>query len=155
MKNIKLLFNSYWWNRQWYDIVVTRVNPRQKWLTLKIPKHFQDIDTLIETLTFACLINFWENDDGKTSLKYLYEMYDNTSDYDHNVTTEDLSRERNKLIFDTMNDAYNWAKIRDIKYEEAHAINDYDLSFVLLEEYKKIDTTHLNNIITYRSYLWT
>lgn len=54
------IFNKYWWKDFWYNQISSRISPRQRWLTKKIPRTWVDKDSLTE----ICVIE---------SLKHLVE----------------------------------------------------------------------------------
>ena len=49
--------NPWFWSRCWADIKCF-FNPRQKWLTKKIPNHWCDKVELIRIVLFECLVDF-------------------------------------------------------------------------------------------------
>lgn len=135
--------NKHWWKRIWYTHVASRINPRSKWLTKHIPRVWADKDYIIETAVFQSLIHFWEpeGEDGESVLRYQFEG-DHITEYD----SEHLLQLR--LMHHELKEAYEWAKIRDKKFED---FTSFENEAKLIE----IDTGHLLNIIKYRKYLWT
>jgi len=53
-----------WWRLRdfWYEQVNSRWNPRQKWLTDKIPRTYCDKVELIPLLLYTCIIDFVEKE---------------------------------------------------------------------------------------------
>jgi hypothetical protein len=51
----------------WYNIksqISAFFNPRQRWLTKKIPKTWHDKDGLIQIVLFECVVNYVEDENG-------------------------------------------------------------------------------------------
>lgn len=153
--------------RFWYEHVQCRIFPKQKWLTKLVPRTFCDVDTLIEDIVFACLVNFWENDNGEPSFRFQYEMYDDPEEY-VGLTAEEAAKIRatNKALYDEVSEAYAWAKVREHirKKTEEMLVAAYktdkwsEVSKFYNEEeaaFIENDTRYLTTIIKYRQYLWT
>jgi hypothetical protein len=69
--------NSFWWRMQW-DKLRYLINPRQKWLIKKIPKHWVDCDGLLEICIFESFKHFVEQEDGLESIwgsRYVDDEY--------------------------------------------------------------------------------
>lgn len=60
--NAPSIFYKYWWRDMWYTQVSARLNPRNKWLTSKIPNTWADKDTIIEICLFESIINYVEGE---------------------------------------------------------------------------------------------
>lgn len=61
------LSNLFWprfWKNLWYEQISSRIWPRQRWLTKKIPRTWADKDTLIEITLIECLRNYVEGEKG-------------------------------------------------------------------------------------------
>lgn len=134
------LFSLYFWKRVWYNQVVTRIFPRNRWFTNWVPRQFTDVDYLMEQAVFRSLIFFWENDGGEKSMRYQWDR--KLDEWDD---LEVISRQ--KEVYELMLAAYNWAKVRDAKFDDANFEDE--------KKFKEEDTNHLLNIIAYRGYLWT
>lgn len=156
----------------YHDQIETRLFPRQKWLYKVVPRHFADIDYLIEEVTFAALINYWENDDGESSTRTQYEYLDNPEEYfgSNNFNPEDIKAEqaKNKELYDEMAAAYQWAKTRHGERKRIDELTQsiyqsrqngekksYERVNELEEEFQQLDTLHLTNIIKRRQSLWS
>ncbi len=111
------IFNKYWWGRQ-FDKVRYFVNPRQKWLTKKIPKSWHDKDGLIEICLFECLVNFVEDEEGKV-------FHDGYTDPEYNAEAlkdpEYLEYvERLKQIQRDIDKCYQYIKVDRPALEKQH-----------------------------------
>jgi len=56
------IFNHYWWKDLWYTQISSRICPRQRWLTKKIPRTWIDKDYLIELVIFESIIHYVEKE---------------------------------------------------------------------------------------------
>jgi hypothetical protein len=54
------IFNGYWWRDVWYKQVSSRLRPRNKWLTKKIPRTWVDKDTILEICVLESLKHYVE-----------------------------------------------------------------------------------------------
>ena len=61
------IFNHYWRHDVWYKQISSRLWPRQKWLTSKIPRTWIDKDTLLELCVFESILHYVE---GEGALEY-------------------------------------------------------------------------------------
>lgn len=48
----------YIWKRKWFENVICRISPRQKWLTNQIPNTWCDKRTLIQLVNFAMVVDY-------------------------------------------------------------------------------------------------
>lgn len=55
-------FSHYWWSDLWYQQISSRIWPRQKWLTKKIPRTWVDKDTLLEIVVLESLKHYVDED---------------------------------------------------------------------------------------------
>lgn len=55
-------FSSYWWRDLWYQQISSRLWPRQKWITKKIPRTWVDKDTLLEIVVLESLKHYCAED---------------------------------------------------------------------------------------------
>ena len=56
------VFNKHWRRNFWYSQVVSRINPRSKWLTKKIPRTWVDKDTMLEICVLESLKHYVDVD---------------------------------------------------------------------------------------------
>jgi hypothetical protein len=56
------IFNEHWWKDIWYEEISSRLWPRQKWLTSKIPRTWIDKDTVMEICVLECIKGFVEGE---------------------------------------------------------------------------------------------
>lgn len=136
------LLNRYFWSSLWYKSVVCLFFPKNKWARAAIPRTFRDVDGIYEDVLFNGLVFFWEEDDGEQSMRRQWDR--KLDEYDSQERIEE-----SRLVYETLKKAYDWAKVRQEKYESAYC------DFEKEEEYAEIDTVHLSNIIKYRQYMWT
>ncbi len=55
-------FSHYWWRDLWYQQISSRLWPRQKWITKKIPRTWVDKDTLLEIVVLESLKHYCAED---------------------------------------------------------------------------------------------
>lgn len=168
-----------YWNLK--DTICNFLNPKQKWITKSIPKHWCDKDELIRNLLFDILVHYVEEENG------LQDEYDWDSDLEQGHVSKEYVN--NVLSCDTaLRAAYNYIKFERNKIKDdfykAHkelltcrtsgTIDDLfkktdDNYFTPSKEYAeylsklnaindditKRDTEVLNTIIKYRESLWT
>lgn len=148
LKKYKLRWLPYRVRSFLYDNIYRRLFPAQRWLTKKIPRTFRDIDDLMETCVFACLVAYWEDDRGEETIRYQFQCeYDNyTQDVDKRIAEY-------KDVYDKMKAAYEWAKIREQEYEKLFIVDGYGFEYE--QQLIETDSLHLSNIIKYRKYLWS
>lgn len=128
----------------WYKHIECLFFPKQQWLHKIIPRTFVDIDTLIENITFECLINFWEKDEGGKMLRLQYTMFEDSPEQFSFMTEQELfgMKELSKMVYDDVYAAYQWAVTRkSVDEDSIERINN--------------DTKYLQTIIQYRQGLWT
>lgn len=135
------IFNKYWRRRIWYEQVVTRINPRNKWARKIIPRHFTDVDYLYEEILFAGLIFFWEKDNGEEVTRYQWDRERDEYDTDEGIA-------KRKEVYDALKEAYEWAKIR-------RSLIDNVTDFRVEQEYIDKDTKYLLSIVSLRKYMWS
>lgn len=88
---VKWIKSQYGLSRWWYEQISSRLRPRQKWLTDKIERTWQDKTYLIPELLFACIIHFVEEEGAFEKV-----------DWEHNDVFQKVKGEIEKC--------YNWAK---------------------------------------------
>jgi len=158
----------------YYTQVSSRVNPRQKWLTKKIPRTWCDKVALIPTVLYACIINFAEKD-GEDAFDSIV--------WDDRVEREEAYKKLKEVYIwaktgraefqEKINNAYpnlsdnfeDWFKI-DESGEDKLVVNSiYQRSGKTYEElygevnrlegeFNKLDKIYMSNIIEYLDYLW-
>ena len=67
------LTNKSYWSRIWYEQVSSRIRPRNKWVNKVVPRTFSDKDFIYEEVIFAGLVDFSDNDNGESCLRYQWE----------------------------------------------------------------------------------
>lgn len=111
------IFNKYAWERQ-IDKVRYFFNPRQKWLTKAIPKHWSDKDYLIQTCLFTMLIHFVEVENGLESIYGPhYEEFSEFYDEEQIAAHKKINQER-KIIRAEIEAAYNYVKTQRPELEK-------------------------------------
>lgn len=134
------LTNKSYWSRIWYEQVSSRIRPRNKWVNKVVPRTFSDKDFIYEEVIFAGLVDFWENDNGESCLRYQWE-----GDHD----SDEERRAVYKRVYDELLEAYVWAIARKGQWEGAHT--DWKREQEVIEE----DTKHLSVIVRNRKWMWT
>jgi hypothetical protein len=153
----------------WYEQISTRLFPRQRWLTKAIPRWYMDAPDIIDLALYQILINYWEND-GESMLRRTYESFTEDSEDLINAgwSKEDIQKEHDKNYecYCALREAYQWARERQgvranidrilIHYRKTSEVKKVYNWFNAIEEHcLKEDDRHLQNIVKYRSYLWT
>lgn len=131
----------------WHEQVVCRLKPRNRWVMAQVPRTWSDVDYIFERVLFAGLIFFWEQDWGEDTLRHQWESLERK----HADTLLDWEKDRiatYKKVYSDLKAAYEWAKIRDSKFNEFNTWEEED-------KYHKIDDLHLTNIIKNRKFMWT
>lgn len=164
------ILSKYFWKDLWYNQVSSRINPRQKWLTDKIPRTWRDADYIIETCVFESLIFFWEEDNGEETVRFQWEC---PYGAEYGMSAEDSVARKNerKVVYDRLLAAYNWAKHGRVDgkaaYEKAletyyglgsSKTNQKEGLMVVgnLEDYlQKQDTFFLKEIVELRNHMWS
>jgi len=57
------IFNRHWWRDFYYTQISSRLRPRQRWLTKKIPRTWVDKDTILEIAVLESLKHYVEGED--------------------------------------------------------------------------------------------
>jgi hypothetical protein len=133
-----------------YDEFCYFLNPRQKWLTKKIPNSWCDKVTLVPDVNFAMIVHFVEGE----------KCFENT---DYELSSEGHVKFARELI-----ECYLYIKVRrpalDKQYwnsfpEDEEYTGDYYKDYAetnrLEKELEEQDTKWLTWIVTNRGYLWT
>lgn len=153
---ISKLFNKYFWSDLWYTQVSSRLNPRQKWLTKKIPRTWMDAGDLLELCAFESLIFWWTKDGGESITKLQYEDEDDPE-----------TKEAAKQVYDRLKAAYEWvahgraAAVMETERTVDSIINkDNPLENLKKfnqqqEEIESLDTFYLKEIVELRKYMWS
>ena len=58
------IFNRHWWRDFWYSQISSRLRPRNKWLTKKIPRTWVDKDTILEISIIGSLKHYVEGEEA-------------------------------------------------------------------------------------------
>ena len=164
------LLTPWFWYVLWADIKYF-FNPRQKWLTKKIPNHWCDKDELIRIVIFECLVDFV---DGEKCFEVICwgENEEDLKHYGENwqQVVQEKQEEKTKII-----KCYNYiTKQRSqlaIELDKAYPEFNIDDPFNIqqkqsyLETYgevnrikaliKKLDNETLLTILELRERLWT
>jgi len=132
------------------DWIRYTINPRQKWLTKQIPKHWCDKTHLISELNFAMVVDFIE---GEKALEVT----------DWKASSEQADQFSRELV-----DCYNYIKHHRPRLQKAleNSYPDEDTMtgnyYIDYAEHNKLeikldkeDTKYLTWIVTNREYFWT
>lgn len=74
------IFNQHWWRNFYYTQISSRLRPRNKWLTKKIPRTWADKDTLWEICIIEGIKDYVE---GEHALDYYQKSQVDPSYPDH------------------------------------------------------------------------
>lgn len=129
------LFKRVAW---WVDDIV---NPKQRWLTRNIPRHWTDKCVLIPEVLFSSVIHFVRAEDGLSLLSRQIKSPALNGEIDPN-----RYQEYTKVLSD-IRAAYEWAVVRDRLFKNAN--------FEEKLNYKKIDIQHMESIVRHHQHLWT
>lgn len=127
--------------KRWVRNIKLRFKPSNQWARDCIPREFIDVDFIMEDIAFKGLIFFWENDDGEETLRYQWEMAQQSA-LRYPVEKVDEYKD----VYFLMKEAYEWALYREIMKDSINQLG---------ESYREQNEKHLNNIIKYRSHLWS
>jgi hypothetical protein len=140
------IFCKWFWQNIWSDICVF-FNPRQKWLTDKIPNHWQDKDAIIETVLFACLIDYVENEKGTDH--FFSDLSDDLSKgFVSQAYVDNLKKNEEQILA-----VYKYLKEERPNLEKTIE-QCGDNYFELVDQLHEKDTEALLAIIKFRGYLW-
>jgi hypothetical protein len=141
------IFCRWFWKEVWNDICAF-FRPRQKWLTDKIPNRWRDKDYIIETVLFACLIDYVENEKGIDN--FFSDWSDDLSKGFVSQAYVDNVKTNEKQIFTV----YKYLKEERPNLEKT--IEQFDDNyFELVNQLHEKDTEALVTIIKFRGHLWT
>jgi hypothetical protein len=150
-----------------YDKLIYVLNPRQKWLTSKIPKHWQDKPELLRDIMFAIFVNYIEDEcngkldpdefnndlaNGYISLKYVEEHVKRSNEL--NEIYNYIKFERPKLENDLAN-SYPDVEIDQFSNIISRSYDEYKKAFEIEKEISISDKWALQTILDYREYLYT
>jgi hypothetical protein len=137
-------------------------NPRQRWLTKKIPKKWVDKPELIQDLLFAILVNFVEGEKGLEPLDY-----DWTEDLKKGHVSQEYVDTHNRIHKDikAVYDYITHERVR-LDNEQNEALKELsDVCFTEVESFQKVhaienmindrDDWAVSEIVRLRRYLWT
>jgi hypothetical protein len=162
--------NPWFWSRCWIDIKCF-FNPRQKWLTKKIPNHWCDKVELIRIVLFECLVNFVDGEkcfevlcwgEDKEDHKYYGENWQQIVKEKQEEKAKILkcydyiTKQRPQLSID-LNKAYPKFDIDDlfrIKLKQSYQ-ETYGEVIRIEELIEKLDNETLSTILELRERLWT
>lgn len=147
---MKMFIRNLWYRIQdkvnsfWYFQISTRLFPCHNSIRKAVPRYWTDSDYLIEEVCFQVLIDFWEpqGENGEAHLRFQFASKQSTG------SLLKRNRENYKRSYIALKSAYEWAKIRKAKHENA-------VSFEEMTSLRNLDTKHLLSIIRYRGVLWT
>jgi len=147
LSNMSLIvYISFFWS-DLKSYVSCFLFPRQKWLTSKVPRTWQDKDELITNCVFECLKHYVEEEEGVTNRTQQSWEEDLAKGYVSQAYVD------NHISFcKTVMDAYNYIVTeRPALLKKLH--DDYTIE--LEEEIFEKDTEYLRQIVNVRGYMWT
>jgi hypothetical protein len=167
--NVLNLFSPIRWKRSLaWDELGAWFNPRQKWLTSKIPNTWCDKPELIRILMFEMIVNFVEEEKGLDQFNvdwsedikdgYVTQEYvdDRNSIYSQIKIVYDYIKDERPALVKAHDESYpeinfnTFAPVNDVPFNEAYAENNR--LEALLEEK---DDWALHKIVELREYIWT
>lgn len=170
MRNIlnpKLWTSRYFWTEFKYGIS-SFFNPRQKWLTSKIPKTYSDKVELLRIVCFECIVNFVEKEK-------CFEHINWESDEGHSIAASEIQKSYDMVKVEIpeleklLEGSYKNSKVNILNMlEKDEGSNYYNIRKFLPEEQKEFnERLELSNkietltqeacmlIMKNRNYLWT
>ena len=163
------MLSKYFWKDLWHNQVSSRINPRQKWLTDKIPRTWRDADYIIETCVFESLIFFWEEDSGGETLRWAFEC-PYGAEYGVSATRSVEMKNERKVVYDRLLAAYNWAKYgrKQMEQDYNNALTKYfgenwtrgdnkglSVAGKIEREMTEKNTFYLKEIVELRDHMWS
>lgn len=151
-----------WWALQhkvrkfWYEQIISRIKPRQKWLTDKLGRTWIDKDTVIETAIFESMIHFWEDEKGEEMQRFQFECIESPC---RSAAAKPEDQERyaeQRRIYSELDKCYRYARMRDQVWEEFYNTpiqgrNGWQKEQAIIDK----ETEILVKIVQLRKYLWT
>lgn len=146
---------NFCWNVEWTcksvkQYICDRFNPKQRWLTKKISRSWQDKPELIRDLLFEILVNYVESENGLHDIDY---------DWSEDLAAGYISQEyidSTKRTDDIVRRCYTWIKKDRVELEDRMnkfpPVKEYSN---LLDALESGDQTTCERIISVRQYLWT
>jgi hypothetical protein len=162
------LFTSKFERARLWDSIRAYFNPRQKWLTDRIPNTWCDKTELIPDLLFTCLIDFVESEKGTDQLNvdwsddlaagYITQEYVDSINtiYSEIQSAYEYAKNERPLLIKAHEDSYPDVVIDDngirtsLPYEEAYRENN---RLEALLEKRDYETMH--TIIKHVGVFWT
>ena len=162
------LLTSWYWNQLWWNIKCF-FNPRQKWLTKKIPNHWCDKVELIRIVLFESLVHYvdgekcfevlaWEEEDykdiGLNWKTLLNEKQERKAKilkcYDY------ITKQRPQLCID-LDKSYPEFNIDDLVAvrKTINYLDTYGEAIRIEKLIEKLDNETLSTILELRQGLWT
>lgn len=153
------LFKSYWLRDVWYTQISSRIWPRSKWLTKKIPRTWVDKDTILEITVIECLKHFVETD-GEDAFNIL--ATDNPPEqarfmlevkYYYDLATQKLPSLEKEMEAE-------WEKVPKFSFKDLQTrVIDYDKTYGRIDELEQqiydLQTEIMVWIVQNRNGLWT
>lgn len=125
-----------------YSWLMDLINPKQRWLIRKIPRHWKDKSELIPDLLFSMVIHFVEKEDGLVVLRYQIDSPGIDGEIDPR-RVEEYSKAESDI-----HAAYIWALARDRMYATAVTMEQECVC-------NNFDTTHMQSIVRHYRHFWT
>jgi len=156
------IFNTHWWKDLYYSQISSRLFPRQRWLTKKLPRTWTDKDHVMEICVLECIKHYVE---GEDALKCYKETQADPTFPEWQKEWDRQVKENYNLITKTLPDLQKklekeWDKIPNLGWED---INKSNVSFKkrygkinkLEAEIYELQTKIMTWAITNRDKMWT
>ncbi len=152
---------AHWVQHNWHNQVVTRLWPRQRWLTRQVSRQWTDKPELLSQLLYALVIHFVEEEDcfnvtawAASGLveeeKQLRSVYawakTGRAAFQKRIDDAHPPFDMSKTLADFVTEINRHDPVRDAAYKEVQRLE---------EEFERIDGEHLMAIIKIRATLWT
>jgi hypothetical protein len=146
--------------REALTAIKTFFNPRQKWLTRKIPNHWMDKDGLIELVLFECIKHYVEQEKG------LQDQLDWDDELKNGFVCQEYVG-RVKDVDSRLRKVYDYVKTERPALQKAHLDSYPELGTKgsyeelygetnrLEQEIFDKDTEAMKTLIELRHYMWT
>ena len=161
------IFNGYWWSDFWYSQVSSRLRPRNKWLTKKIPRTWVDKDTILEIAVLESLKHYvegeealgkdmchFESNQADPSFPEWQKEKDRSVKHYYELTTIKLPALEKELNEE-------WDKVPPTKFSNRNNVTklDYDTKYGKIDHLEKeiddLQTEIMVWVVKNRNCLWT
>jgi hypothetical protein len=165
---MKKIFNWWFWSNAWSDFKCI-FNPRQRWLTKKIPNHWCDKVELIRIMLFECLVHYvdgekcfenvaWDNEeDFKDSGPNWEKIFEEKKETKAKILKcyDYITKQRPQLDKDLYKAYPEFTNIDDMINNKNNYLERYAGVISIEAEMERLDNETLFTILELRQVLWT